>query len=299
MKRTLFFVTLAGIGWWLWQRKRTYANQVPIKNKVVIITGATSGIGRAAACTFAAQGAHTVLVAQRANRLAEVQQELAPFDTKVLTIAANLTQDDDIQSVVDETLREFGRIDVLVNHAGITIAGPMNELDPADIHKMIELNLYATIRLTQCVLPTMIAQHSGHIVNVSSSDTLLQVPGHMTYAATKSGVNAFSTGLRREIGGEGVHISILMPGWAETPVMEHIDDNLINKIGMNLIETQTPQYVASHIVAAVRYRKKRVVLGGTGHTISDFVERIAPGLSDWLFKILFDKEQWLELMKEI
>ncbi len=302
MKKWLIRGGVLAALYWQWKRRREQNNATPLKNKVVIITGASAGIGRATAKTFSAQGAHTVLVARRGNLLAEVQQDLqSQFDTQILTITADLSNDDDIERVVAETLDHFGRVDVLVNNAGITMGGYTEDHDPDAIRRMLDINMYGLIRLTQAVLPTMKSQHSGHIVNISSAAADISYEGEAPYAATKRGTNAFSDALRRELRGSGVHVSIVMPGWTQTGMIEHMDlshmrQNMLLPVGT---EIQSVEYVASHIVAAVRYHKAYVRLGGPLISVYAFLSRAFPGLMDMFYTLFLNPDNSVETMRHL
>jgi short-subunit dehydrogenase len=302
MKKWLIRGSILSLLYWQWKRRREQNNATSLKNKVVIITGASAGIGRATAKIFSAQGAHTVLVARRSNLLAEVQQELQEqFETQVLTITADLSQDDDIERVVAETLDHFGRVDVLVNNAGITMGGYTEDHDPDAIRRMLDINMYGLIRLTQAVLPAMKSQHSGHIVNISSAAAEISYEGEAPYTATKRGTNAFSDALRRELRGSGVHVSIVMPGWTKTGMIEQVD---LSRLRRNMllppgIEVQNPAYVASHIVAAVRYNKAYVRLGGPLINVYAFLARAFPGLTDLFYTLFLNPIESVETVRHL
>lgn len=295
--RNLLLLAASGFGLWQWQRQREKANITPIKNKVVIITGASSGIGRATALAFAAQGAYTVLVARRANALAEVQEEIqSKFDTQVLTVAADLSQQDEIDSIIAETMNAFGRIDILVNNAGFRTTGRIEEQDSEDVHKVLNVNLYAAIRLCQAVIPIMKEQHSGHIVNVSSEAAIAFSPGQAAYGASKAGLNMFTDNIRWELMDYNIFVSTVMPGWTSTPMIEHTDVSQMPGVREGLIQLQTPEYVASNIVAAVRYKKKRVQLGGVGWTLIAVSEYLFPDIAEWMYRYFYDHDNIVESM---
>jgi len=285
---------------WQWQRQRAYANQTPINGKVIIITGASSGIGKAAAKAFAIQGAHTVLVARRANLLAELQDELSPFKIRVLCIPADLTIDSDIEAVVSETLKEFGRIDVLVNNAGLRDAGYFEEITPEKTKQIIDINLYGATRMIQSVLPIMKAQGGGHIINVSSTSALISAAGQIIYSSTKAALSSLSEGLVRELNGTGVRVSSVMPGWTHTEMISN-DEALARLPGMSerAIEVQSAEFVASHIVAAVRYNKVRVILGGWGFKWMAFWNNNYRPIVDWYLNTFYPPEQLVETMRNV
>lgn len=293
-QRNFLLLMLAGVAAWLWQRNRRHSYATSMKNKVVIVTGASSGIGKATAEAFAAEGAHLVLVARRANVLAEIQQELQLPGRRIMTISADLTQEDDITRVVQETLHEFARIDVLVNSAGLTLGGYFEEQDPALIRKMIELNLYGTIRLTQEVIPVMKRQHSGHIVNLSSVAGLIHSPGETTYTATKAGLNAFSDALRRELYDDNVQVSIIMPGWTDTPMIDPSHLGKFPGYREGFIRLQSAEFVAKHIVNAVRYNIQRVRLGGIGFGMVGMAERLSHSSVDLWMTRIWNQETMIE-----
>jgi len=297
-RRNTLLLALFGIGGWLWKRNQRRANATSIANKVVVITGASSGIGKAIAEAFAAEGAHLVLVARRANILAEIQQALQTDERRILTIPADITREEEVENVVQETLNVFGRIDVLVNSAGLTMGGYFVEQDSAAIARMIELNLNATIRLTQKIVPVMQRQHSGHIVNISSIAAVVHAAGNSTYIATKAGLNAFSTSLRRELRPDGIRVSSIMPGWTDTPMIDPAHLKKFPGYREGLIRVQSPEFVARHTLDAVRYNLWNIRLGGIGFGIMAFYERLSPPFVDWWMANIFNQESMVEAIHE-
>src|SRR5690606_1555328 len=221
----------------------------------------------------------------RANVLAEVQSELQEqFDTRVITVAGDIIRQDDINNIVKATLYEFGRIDVLVNNAGISKGGYLEEKDFDSWQSIIETNLSGVIRMTKAVLPLMKAQHSGHIVNVSSAVAFAGTPGQAVYTGTKSGVNGFSEALRREVYKDNINVSIVMPGYTATPMNEgNYDDITQDEATEKFINVESADYVASNIVAAVRYNKPQVILGGLQIQAVNWLHRLSPSIIDFIY----------------
>ncbi len=195
-----------------------------IKGKVVIVTGASSGIGEATARQFGREGAKVVLAARRVDRLESLAQEITALNTgaETLVVQADLTKLDDILKLVNETMTKFGRVDVLVNNAGFGRLDWLENLDPVkDIQAQFDVNVMGVIQTTRQVLPIMMKQRSGHIINMGSMAGLVGTPTYTIYAATKHAVHGFSESLRREVKPWGIDVSTIYPGGVVTEFAQH------------------------------------------------------------------------------
>lgn len=179
-----------------------------MSGRVVIVTGASSGIGEATARAFVRAGDYLVLAARRVERLHQLAAQL-PVS---LVVQADLTRSADIARIVDDTVREFGRIDVLVNNAGLGRYDWLERLPEEDIRNEILVNLVAPMLLTKAVLPVMQAQHRGVIINLGSVAGRIGAPTMSIYNATKFGLDGFSQALRREVGPQGIDVCVIYPG---------------------------------------------------------------------------------------
>lgn len=274
--------------------------KTPLKNKIVLITGASTGIGRAAALHFASRGAKVVLVARREHELNDVAAEIdTQYGTETLVIPADLTLEKDLNSVVEEVNARFGRIDVLVNNAGMFLGGPLEEANPKAVRKLLAVNVQSVIRLTQMILPGMIRRGHGHIVNVSSMTTLLGAPGASVYAASKVAVNGFSAALRRELIGTGVGVTTVMPGWTRTEMMEGMDDDEMRAAGMlnPFFTVDTADTVGKAIVDAVRHDRVEVLFGGPLVRAAAWVTRLFPGVYDFYYARVANRQDVMELLR--
>jgi short-subunit dehydrogenase len=196
---------------------RLQEDNVDVHGKVVIVTGASSGIGEATAREFGRAGAKVVLAARRADRLEALAQEIQAMGTEALPVPMDLSRLEHIQALIDRTLEEFGRIDVLVNNAGIGRLGWLEELDPVeDIEAQFDINVLGLVHTTRQVLPVMMEQRSGHIINMGSMAGRIATPSYTIYAASKHAVHGFSEALRREVKPWGIDVSILYPGGVKT-----------------------------------------------------------------------------------
>ena len=181
-----------------------------IKDKVVIITGASSGLGEATALYLAQYGAIVVAVARRKDRLESLVKRIGSQGGKALAIVCDVTKREDLERVAQETLKAYGRIDVLVNNAGLMAQAPLEKLKVDEWDKMIDINIKG-------VLPTMQKQHSGHIINLSSVAGLKVAAGRGTvYSGTKFAVKAISEGLRMETAKDNIRVTTLYPGAVES-----------------------------------------------------------------------------------
>ncbi len=195
-----------------------------IKGKVVIVTGASSGIGEATARQFGREGAKVVLAARRVDRLEALAKEINSMGTgaETLVVQADLSKLEDIQSLINQTLDKYGRIDVLVNNAGFGRLDWLEKLDPLkDIQSQFDVNVLGVIQTTRQALPVMMKQRSGHIINMCSMAGLVATPTYTIYAACKHAVHGFSEALRREVKPWGIDVSMIYPGGVTTEFGQH------------------------------------------------------------------------------
>ncbi len=294
--RGLAFLSAVGGGaYWAVRYFRPRHSTLVLNNKVVIITGASSGVGRSLAFAFARRAARVVLVARRAERLEAVRREIEPYTTDVLVIPADISDEAQLQRVVDETLERFGRIDVLVNNAGIMVGGPLQRQEPDLIEKMIRVNLWAPIRLTQMVLPHMLAQRHGYLLNVGSGLGRLAVPMFSSYTAAKYGLSGFSDVLRRELHRTGVHVTLVQPGWTHTELFNPDVEELVGRYGFDV---EHPDDVAERSVLALVRGEQEVILGGMLARIGIFAQRYAPLLVQIYWRLWMTPE-WIATMSTL
>jgi len=195
-----------------------------IKGKVVIVTGASSGIGEATARQFGKAGAKLVLAARRVDRLEALAKEISDMGSgaETLVVQADLSKLEDIQNLIQKTIDVFKRIDVLVNNAGFGRLDWLENLDPVkDIQAQFDVNVMGVIQTTRQVLPVMIKQRSGHIINMCSMAGLVATPTYTIYAACKHAVHGFSEALRREVKPWGIDVSMIYPGGVLTEFQSH------------------------------------------------------------------------------
>ncbi|AND69142.1 hypothetical protein ATSB10_16880 [Dyella thiooxydans] len=190
--------------------------------KVALVTGASSGIGEATAIALAEEGARVAVTARRRDRLEKLAETLAGLGAEPLVLEADLLDEHEAQRVVRETEAHYGRLDVLVNNAGVMYLEPVAEADLGRWRRMLELNVLSLIASTQAALAGMTARGDGHIVNVSSTAGRIANPNAAAYSATKFGVVAFSEALRREVYRHGIRVTVIEPGVVETELRDHI-----------------------------------------------------------------------------
>jgi NADP-dependent 3-hydroxy acid dehydrogenase YdfG len=191
-----------------------------LRERTAIITGAGRGIGRAIARAFAAEGATVVLAARSRADLAAVAAEVREAGGRALAIPTDVTQDTAVEALVEQAVTETQRIDILVTSAGLASFGPVADTKPADWDAMLSLNLRAAIMCCRAVLPTMIRQRCGTILNLSSIASRRALPGSAVYTATKAGLEAFSRVLAEELRPHGVRVGVLVPGAVDTPIWD-------------------------------------------------------------------------------
>ncbi len=252
------------------------------KDQVVVVTGGGRGIGRATALEFASEGANVVVCGRRMDALEEAAEEARRWGVGAAVIRCDVAVDDDLVNLIQKTIERFGRIDVLVNNAGVVAGGRLDEIGPDDVGRMVGVNVWAPIRLAQLAVPHMRAAKSGTIVNLSSLAGRMGMPYYATYCASKFAMRGFSEALRRELAPDGVHVVAVFPGGTATDMTESIE---FDRLGM---PAATADQVARAIVRGVRWRQPEVYVG-LGETLMSRWNDFAPWTVDIGVDLLRDR----------
>lgn len=200
-----------------------------IKGKVVVITGASSGLGEASARMLSAHGATVVLGARRLNVVEAIASELKAKGGQALAVCTDVTQQDQVENLIDSAVNQFGRIDVLINNAGLMPHSPLERRKVADWEQMIDVHLKGLMYGIAAALPHMIHQKSGHMVMVSSVAGHKVRPGSAVYAATKTAIRVIAEGFRQEVKPHNIRTTILSPGAVVTNLSDSITEPDVQK----------------------------------------------------------------------
>ena len=196
-----------------------------LSGQVAIVTGAGRGIGHAVASALAREDATVVLAARTRQQLAATAAAVREAGGTALAIPTDVTQDAAVEAMVEQAMAELGRVDVLVTAAGVAAFGPVAGTKPGDWDGMLAVNLRAVMVTCRAVLPIMIRQRRGTIINIASVAAQRAIPGAAVYTATKAGVIGFSRVLAEELRAEGVRVGVLVPGAVDTPLWDTIPNS--------------------------------------------------------------------------
>lgn len=272
-----------------------------IQDKVVVITGASSGLGKECARVFHAAGARLVLCGRDSTRLQELIQELT-------TKAAELKQETHVPQIVTFDLADtdtvfrasegilscYGQVDVLINNAGISYRGNILDTNISVHRGVMETNYFGPIALTQALLPAMVSRHSGHIVVISSVQGKIAIPYRSAYAASKHATQAYFDCLRAEVERYGIPVTIISPGYIRTYLSLNAVTGTGSKYGV-LDKTTAmgmdPSEVALVVLKAVRQMSKDILLAGTLPTLAVYLRTLWPALFFKLMASRARKEQ--------
>ncbi len=226
------------------------------KNKVVLITGASSGIGKQTAIEFAKLGSNIILVARRKNKLEQVENELKQFNVNTLVCVCDVSKKDQVEELSKTVLQKFNSIDILVNNAGFAIYGSVSDLSIDEIESQMETNYFGMIYCVKNFLPLMLKKKSGHIVNVASVAASFGLPGIASYCASKFAMLGFSEGLKHELSGTGVGITVVSPIMVKTDFFNHPSFKKIPKPTLTSLESET---VAKAILKAANSCRLEII----------------------------------------
>jgi len=264
-----------------------------MQGKVSIITGASSGIGKALAFELAFQGSNVVIVARRFDLLENIEKEIKEkYNIEVLSIKADVSIEEDCKKIVELTINKFNRIDILINNAGISQRAMFNVLELDVIRRVMDVNYWGTVNTTKFAL-SHIVKSKGSIVAISSISGFSPLPARTGYCSSKYAVHGFMETLRIEYLKTGVHIMVAAPEYVASEIREHAllnDGSEQGKSPREEKEMLTAEYVAARIVKGIRKKRRTMVIGKKG-AIAVGVSRFFPKLSDKLVYYYIKKEQ--------
>jgi NAD(P)-dependent dehydrogenase (short-subunit alcohol dehydrogenase family) len=262
--------------------------QLRFDGKTVLVTGASSGIGRETALAFAAAGANVVLAARRAAALTKIATQARAAGAKALVVATDVTDAASVKACFRKAVARFGRIDIVVNNAGIMLPSPVAELDPADLQRMLDVNLFGALHVMQAALRQMRRQpEGGQIVNVASLAGRRGFSPLGGYSASKFALIGMTEALRTELVGEKVGVSLVLPGVIDTPMAQAAatDPAAVGYWPQSL--NMPASWVVWSIFAAVRFKLAEVAVPPGGALVEKLAS-LAPGATDRLVRGVMD-----------
>lgn len=251
--------------------------------RVAIVTGASSGIGLATVRALAAKGAAVTLAARREPELAEAAREIRARGGRALVAPTDVTDRAQIQALVDTTLAEWGRLDIVVANAGIYVRSPIPDVTTEHFERSMTVNFYGAVNLVLAALPHLLERRSGHIVLVTSIDGKKALPLDAPYSAAKFALAGFGDVARQELRSSGINVSTILPGRVDTPFIDEFRFPLISK-------PIKAERVARTIVRAIERNKAEAIVPRSGSLLL-WAQALSPRFADWGVKT-FNLEGW-------
>lgn len=237
-----------------------------MKDKVVIITGASSGIGLALAKEFAAQGSMVVMAARREDQLKELADDIRKTGAEVLPVRTDVSQDNDCKNLINQAVEKYGRVDVLINNAGISMRALFQDLELTVVKKVMDVNFWGTVQCTHYAFPHLLKSH-GSVVGVSSIAGFKGLPGRTGYSASKSAMHGFLDVIRVETRKQGLHVLLACPGFTSSNIRKTAlveDGTQQGETPRDENKMMSAEEVARHIYRAVVKRKRTLILTNEG-----------------------------------
>lgn len=261
------------------------------KDKVVIITGASSGIGEAVAREFARNGSKVVLAARSEEKLSRITNEIRALNQEAIFVKTDVSIESDCKNLIDKTIERYGTIDILVNNAGISMRAKFPEVELKVLRRLMDVNFWGTVYCTKYAIPYLIKQR-GSLIGVSSVAGFHGLPGRTGYSASKFAIHGFLETIRIENLKKGLHVMIIAPGFTSTEIRKHALTANGEEQGESPLNEQalmSPEYVARWVLKGIRKKKRNKLLTWEGRFTALF-QRILPEFVDWVYYYEMSKE---------
>ncbi|XP_022093555.1 dehydrogenase/reductase SDR family protein 7-like isoform X2 [Acanthaster planci] len=278
---------------WLWRRLAVRRGRAALKDKVVLITGASSGVGEACAHAFYRVGSKVILCARRIKELERVKNDLSSLKLTTPThppciLPLDLEDLEGIPKKAQEALALHGRVDILINNGGMTSKGAVEDTEMSVHQKVMTINYFGSVALTKELLLSMIANKCGHIVAISSVQGKIAIPYRSAYGASKHAMNAFFDCLRAEVAQHKINVTVVSPSYIKTNISYNAvtaDGTRHGEMDRNIATGMSTDYVVKKILQAVIQKQGDLVLGPFHHRLAIYVRVLSPRLYDWLMAL--------------
>jgi len=254
-----------------------------LKDRIAVITGASSGIGRSTAIAMAKQRCRVALIARNVDKLKETAEKIHQFGGEALVCPADITHHNEVERVIKDVLLQWGCIDILVANAGQYIRSPIKNLDMNAMMRSMVINFWGQLYAILAVLPHMLQRQEGHIIIVATVDAKKGLPLDAPYVAAKFALSGFADVLRQELYGSGIRVTTIFPGRVDTPMIEHLKVPWISaKISAEM--------VANAIIRCIFKDKAEVIIPPQAKLLC-YLQAFSPQLADWVVRV-FHLEGW-------
>ena len=261
------------------------------RDKVVIITGASSGIGAATAREFAANGSKVMLAARSEEKLAVIVEEIKALNQEASYVVTDVKQEEDCRNLVRKTIEKYGTLNILINNAGISMRASFDDVDLKVLHSLMDVNFWGTVYCTKYALPYLVA-NKGCLVGVSSVAGFHGLPGRTGYSASKFAMHGFLETIRIENLKRGLHVMIIAPGFTSSEIRKHALLADGSEQGISPREEHklmTPEFVAKWVLKGIRKKKRTKILPFIGK-LTALLQRILPQVVDRGYYIEMSRE---------
>jgi len=261
------------------------------RDKVVIVTGASSGIGEATAREFAYNGSKVMLAARSEDKMILIVSSLRERGYEASYVVTDVSKEEECKNLVERTVEKYGTVNILVNNAGISMRASFDEVELKVLHRLMDVNFWGTVYCTRYALPYLVANR-GSLVGVSSVAGFHGLPGRTGYSASKFAVHGFLETIRIENLKNGLHVMVIAPGFTASEIRKHALTADGTEQGISPLEEKklmSAEYVAKWVLKGIRKKKRNKILTWEGRFTALF-QRIVPSLVDWVYFREMSKE---------